>query len=175
MPFTTPFFGNILYYVVFLPNNVLALARFPFVKNCCKSYPPLIWSHLWVGLEGLWFGFPSRSKIPVVFSALLGVLSHQIWLARNSYRFENVPSDVLVTFRKARSTFRFLLRMHKRHCLPDHFFSSLACRLPCWIHHRRGLDSFLQWLCHIMFCPLLVLLVWFLLCSSCLIDAQRSP
>ena len=68
------------------------------------------------------FGFPSRSKIPVVFSALLGVLRHHIWLARNSYRFENVPPDVVVTLRKARSTFRFLLRMHRRHCLPDHFF-----------------------------------------------------
>ena len=67
------------------------------------------------------FGFPSRPDIPIVFSILLGVLRHHIWLARNCYRFDHIPPDLLVALKNARSTFRFLVRMHKRHCCPDRF------------------------------------------------------
>ena len=57
------------------------------------------------------FGFPSSSRVPVVFSALMGVLRHHIWLTRNRHRFESIPPDVPDTLCKARSTFRFLVRM----------------------------------------------------------------
>ena len=33
------------------------------------------------------FGFSTTSRVPLVFTALLGVLRHRIWLARNSHRF----------------------------------------------------------------------------------------
>jgi hypothetical protein len=68
------------------------------------------------------FGFTATSRVPVVFTALLGILRHHIWLARNRHRFDNVPPDVSETMRKARSTFRFLVRMHRRHCRsPEQF------------------------------------------------------
>ena len=67
------------------------------------------------------FGFSLHPDIPVVFSALLGVLRHHIWLARNRSRFHQVPPDSLVTWKNVRCTFRFLVRMHKLHCSLDRF------------------------------------------------------
>lgn len=67
------------------------------------------------------FGFPTNRGLPVVFSALLGVLRHHIWLARNAYRFDNVLPHTETTLHKAKATFRFLLRMHHRHHPRDHF------------------------------------------------------
>lgn len=62
------------------------------------------------------FGFTPSDRLPLVFSALLGVLRHHIWLARNRYRFDHIRVTPADTLRKAKSTFRFLLRMHQRHC-----------------------------------------------------------
>ena len=68
------------------------------------------------------FGFSTTSRVPLVFTTLLGVLRHHIWLARNSHRFDGVAPNVPATLRKARSTFRFLVRMHRRHCRPPDQF-----------------------------------------------------
>ena len=65
------------------------------------------------------FGLPSN--VPIVFTALLGVLRHHVWLGRNNHRFENVSPDVQLTIQKAKSTFRFLVRMHRLHCSQDAF------------------------------------------------------
>ena len=67
------------------------------------------------------FGFDSASGVPIVFTALLGILCHHVWLARNKHRFEQVPPDAPTTLKSARSTFRFLVRMHKRHCTREVF------------------------------------------------------
>jgi exonuclease III len=67
------------------------------------------------------FGFTSSSHTPIVFTALLGVLRHHMWLARNSHRFDGIHPFVPDILKKARSTFRFLVRMHKRHCPQDRF------------------------------------------------------
>jgi hypothetical protein len=67
------------------------------------------------------FGFLPSSDVPVVFTALLGVLRHHIWLARNNHRFENIAPDSFETLKKAKSTFRFLVRMHQRHCPQERF------------------------------------------------------
>ncbi len=67
------------------------------------------------------FGFPSASPVPIAFTALLGVLRHHIWLARNNHRFESIDPDASISLKKARSTFRFLVRMHQRHCPRDRF------------------------------------------------------
>ncbi|CAB4031992.1 Hypothetical predicted protein, partial [Paramuricea clavata] len=61
------------------------------------------------------FGFSSASRIPLVFSALLGILRHQVWLARNKHRFENIAPCSQDSLRKAKSTFRFMVRLQKRH------------------------------------------------------------
>ena len=67
------------------------------------------------------FGFSSASRVPVVFSALLGVLRHHLWLSRNNHRFENIPPCAHDTLRKAKSTFRFLVRLQKRNLPTDQF------------------------------------------------------
>ena len=41
------------------------------------------------------FGLPSN--VPIVFTALLGVLRHHVWLARNKHRFEHVSPDLQLT------------------------------------------------------------------------------
>ena len=55
------------------------------------------------------FGFESASNVPIVFTALLGILRHHIWLARNKQRFEHVTPDAPLTIKNAKSTFRFLV------------------------------------------------------------------
>jgi hypothetical protein len=87
-----------------------------FVAQLRKCHPGAILSS-----SQILFGFDPTSHIPIVFTALLGVFRHHIWLARNSHRFENIPPDVPTTLKKAKSTFRFLVRMHKRHHPPDRF------------------------------------------------------
>ena len=67
------------------------------------------------------FGFESASGVPVAFTALLGILCHHVWLARNTFRFEEMSPDAQVTIKQAKSTFRFLVRMHRRHCIPEVF------------------------------------------------------
>ena len=67
------------------------------------------------------FGFESAFGVPIVFTALLGILRHHVWLARNKHRFEQVPPDAPTTLKNAKSTFRFLVRMHKRHCTREVF------------------------------------------------------
>ena len=52
------------------------------------------------------FGLPSN--VPIVFTALLGVLRHHVWLARNKHRFEHVSPDLQLTIKNAKSTFRIL-------------------------------------------------------------------
>ena len=67
------------------------------------------------------FGFDSASGVTTVFTALLGILRHHVWLARNKHRFEHVTPDALLTIKNAKSTFRFLVRMHRRRCSPEVF------------------------------------------------------
>jgi hypothetical protein len=70
------------------------------------------------------FGFDVTSHIPLVFTALLGVLRHHIWLASNRHRFEQIHPEVQDTLRKAKSTFRFLVRLQNRHCSHEHFIKT---------------------------------------------------
>ena len=67
------------------------------------------------------FGFQSASDVPIVFTAVLGILRHHVWLAPNKHRFEQVLPDAPTTLKNARSTFRFLVQMHKRHCTREVF------------------------------------------------------
>lgn len=66
----------------------------------------------------LLFGFPQSSGVPVVFSALLGVLRHHIWLTRNKFCFEHLPPNFQVCLRNAKSSFKFLVRLEVRACPP---------------------------------------------------------
>ena len=67
------------------------------------------------------FGFASASGVPIVFTALLGILRHHVWLARNKHPFEQVLPDVPTTLKNAKSTFHFIVRMHQGHCTREVF------------------------------------------------------
>ena len=67
------------------------------------------------------FGFKSASGVPLMFTALLGIVRHHIWLARNKFRFEQVSPDAQTTIKQTKSTFRFLVRMHQHHCTQEVF------------------------------------------------------
>lgn len=69
-------------------------------------------------------GYSCHVTLPPVFSALLGVIRHQLWLARNSFRFDKVPPSGPEVIRKSKSSLRFLIRMQQRHC-PKHLFVAL--------------------------------------------------
>ncbi len=75
-----------------------------FVIQLCKCHPTAVLSN-----SQILFSFDPASHIPIVFTTLLGILRHHIWLAWNSHRFESIPPDVPTTLRKAKSTFRFLV------------------------------------------------------------------
>ncbi len=64
-----------------------------------------------ISISEILFGFSVDSHLPIVFTALLGVLRH----------FEHIPPDAHVALQKTKSTFRFLVRMHKRHSQHDRF------------------------------------------------------
>ena len=96
------------------PFAVDILAWFSQQFSRCK--PGLV-----VSPQQVLFGFSSKLRVPVVFDALLGVLRHHIWLARNLRRFEHQSPSVAETLQKAKSTFRFMVRLESRHCPPDRF------------------------------------------------------
>ncbi|CAB4044703.1 Hypothetical predicted protein [Paramuricea clavata] len=90
------------------------------------------------------FGLLPSSGIPVVFTALLGVLRHHVWLAHNSHRFENIAPDSDTMLKKAKSTFLFLVRMHQRHCHRERFVHEWladgvigSITQQDWIHFTR--------------------------------------
>ena len=69
-------------------------------------------------------GYNKSVKIPPVFPCLLGIIRHQIWVARNGYRFDQSPvvyRSVLIMI-SIKSSFRFALRIQFRHC-PRHLFT----------------------------------------------------
>ena len=90
------------------------------------------------------FGFSADPDVPVVFAALLGILRHQIWLTRNAHRFDQTSPDLCATLKKAKSTFRFLVRMLQRHFPEDRFSREWLADgvIGCinehgWIHLNR--------------------------------------
>ena len=63
------------------------------------------------------FGFLPSSGVPVVSPALFGCPAPSCLVgSRNHHHFENIAPDSLATLKKPKSTFRFLVRMHKHHC-----------------------------------------------------------
>jgi hypothetical protein len=71
--------------------------------------------------QELLFGFHPARKIPVAYSAMLGVIRHQLWLTRNASRFDSTKPDVDFILSRVKSTFRFLLRVQHRNCKPELF------------------------------------------------------
>ena len=69
------------------------------------------------------YGFRRVTAIPHGFTALLGIVRHQIWCARNKHRFEGIVPVTAVVLARIKSSFRFVARVQKRHCNQLHFKS----------------------------------------------------
>ena len=66
-------------------------------------------------------GYPKSAELPDGFTALLGIIRHRIWVARNAFRFDGVQPIPLLTVEQATSSFRFLLRIQSRHIPSSQF------------------------------------------------------
>jgi hypothetical protein len=59
-----------------------------------------------------------------VFPCLLGLIKHQLWLARNRARFDHVVLHHRSILSKVKSSLRFTICIQQRNC-PPHTFSEL--------------------------------------------------
>ena len=89
---------------------------FSVVKQHSHNIPrPTEWEML--------YGFRRATAIPHGFTALLGIVRHQIWCARNKHRFEGVVPVTNVVLERIKSSFHFIARVQKRHCNQLYFKS----------------------------------------------------
>lgn len=66
-------------------------------------------------------GFGPSTKLPPIFSCLLGLIRHQLWVSRNRARFDHRPRHSDGILRRITSSAKFLVRIQQRHCPPDRF------------------------------------------------------
>ena len=66
-------------------------------------------------------GYATSLKILPIFPCLLGIIRHQIWLARNAHRFEITSLIYGSVLCSVKSTLRFVLRVQQRHSPVDVF------------------------------------------------------
>ena len=117
-----------------LPEDLLYL-----LTSCRFDREVLAWFLSWVQearpsissltSSQILFGFATESRVPLVYSALLGVLRHHIWLSRNNQRCEDIAPDVGVLLHKAKSTFRFLRYLRLRSMTGSTFLVDLSHKL----------------------------------------------
>lgn len=69
-------------------------------------------------------GYASDVRLPPVFSCLLGVIRHSLWLSRNQVKFDHRQRKHHDVIQHIKSSLRFIIRIQQRHCLP-HSFSPL--------------------------------------------------
>ena len=62
-------------------------------------------------------GHKPADNIPAGFAALLGLIRHRIWVDRNFDRFDGIQPDPHLSLERIKSSFRFLLRVQRRHSL----------------------------------------------------------
>ena len=70
----------------------------------------------------IFFGFIDSPQIPPCFTALLGIVRHQVWVTRNSATFDGNRAYIPEIISKVKSTFRFMLRIQLRHSNAAVFF-----------------------------------------------------
>ena len=66
-------------------------------------------------------GYNESFHIPPVFPFLLGIICHQIWVARNGFRFDKSPVTYGDIPSHVKSSLRFTLRIQLHHCPWDRF------------------------------------------------------
>ena len=69
-------------------------------------------------------GHRASAKIAPVFPCLLGIIRHQLWLARNRFRFDHTVVTYGTILASVKSSLCFTLRIERRNCL-THLFSEL--------------------------------------------------
>ena len=77
--------------------------------------------------ESIW-GYPRTAHIPKCFVALMGIIRHRIWVARNAFRFDGIQPLPQISLERIKSSFRFLLRIQRRHCLISTFENEWLAR-----------------------------------------------
>ena len=65
--------------------------------------------------------FPASANVPAGLIALLGIIRHQIWIARNSHHFDGLQLEPQISLKRIKSSLRFLLRVQQHHCLVTTF------------------------------------------------------
>ena len=66
-------------------------------------------------------GYGPTVMLPPVFPCLLGVIRHQVWVARNGYRFEHIYVNYGSVLSSVKFALRFMLRVQRRHCPVDRY------------------------------------------------------
>ena len=65
--------------------------------------------------------FPTAAKVPAGFLALLAIIRHQIWIARNSSRFDGLKPEPEISLKRIKSPSHLLFRVQQCHCLVTTF------------------------------------------------------
>ena len=104
------------------------------LATCCHAKTILAWYHrlltqhrhviLPLTPSQVLFGHKPADNIPAGFVALLGLIRHRIWVDRNFHRFDGIQPDPHLSLERIKSSFRFLLRVQRRHSLISIFESS---------------------------------------------------
>ena len=99
--------------------------------QCQLAMKLLAWYQSWVKRANPQAAYPSTGqilvgydrtvKLPPVFPCLLGIIRHQLWVARNGFRFDQKPPDFESVVVAAKSALRFTLQVQQRHCVPSRF------------------------------------------------------
>ena len=67
------------------------------------------------------FSYKKADNIPAGFSVLMALVRHQVWVARNFFRFENLQPEPRYSLERVKTSFRFLARLQQRLSLRSHF------------------------------------------------------
>ena len=80
-------------------------------SNCIPR--PSVWEML--------YGYRRVTRVPPGFIILIGIIKHQLWCARNKFRFEGIIPSLADMLERIKSAFRFDLRIHQRKTGPSLF------------------------------------------------------
>lgn len=69
-------------------------------------------------------GYGKAPDLPPVFSCILGIIRHQLWLSRNKARFDRVTREPHRVLRRITSSVRQVVTLQRRHC-PSAAFAHL--------------------------------------------------
>ena len=113
------------------PKTLIHLfTQFPFALRLAAWYESMVCRILRpasvLNQSQLLVGYDRLVRIPPVFPCLLGILHHQIWIARNGYRYSNTPVDYPSTLARVKSSLHWYFN-----------FLTVNCPCLCGIYHKN--------------------------------------